>query len=168
MSHTKIDVYIEMLEKAKRDTLNVAGGVDEAHRFVQLKEAGATPLWLLGHLTGTMNTLGLEWIIGGESRISPEVAKAFAPDFGGGTPPSTNPGDYPAWDELVALYGELMDQFIDGLKGMDDSALAEGLRGEVAEVLREYFTSNAVALNQLISHDAHHRGQMAMMAKLDV
>ena len=166
MSNAKIALYVEMLEKAKNDTLRVAGSVPEGSRLRQLAPGKATPLWLVGHLTNTMNTVVIRWVVLGESLVDREFGKQFAPDFAGGTPPGTDAAQYPAWDEVLARYDAVMTAAIAALATLDDSVLPEPLPGRVPDPLRQFFSSVGVTLNQMVAHDAYHRGQMAMIGAL--
>lgn len=166
MSNTKIALYAEMLEKARLDTLRVAGGVPEGSRLRQLAPGKATPLWLVGHLTNTMNTVVVRWIIQGDSLVDREFGKLFAPDFAGGMPPSADAAIYPAWDDVLALYDNVMAATVTGMAGLDDSLLPEPVPGRMPDPLRQFFSSVGVTFNQMIAHDAYHRGQIGMIGAL--
>ena len=84
----KIETLAKLLEKAKQETLTTAAKVPDANRFLQLGEGKATPMWLLGHMTNTINSIVLVWTLQGESILTREQAKLFAPDFAGGAPPT--------------------------------------------------------------------------------
>lgn len=166
MSKTKIALYAEMLEKARLDTLRVAGNVPEGSRLRQLAPGKATPLWLVGHLTNTMNTVVVRWIIQGESLVDREFGKLFAPDFAGGMAPSADATLYPAWDDVLALYDNVMAAAIAGIGALDDSLLPEPVPGRMPDPLRQFFSSVGVTFNQMVAHDAYHRGQIGMIGAL--
>jgi len=166
MSNTRINVYIDLLEGARKHTLQIAESVPEANRLKQLQEGKATPLWLIGHLANTINTLIVVYTLQQSSLLDRETSKLFAPDFVGGTPPSSDPGIYPAWDKVIALYNEVFDAALAGLRELDDSALDNPLPGKLNDQLREYFSSIGITLGIMINHDAYHRGQIGMLAKL--
>jgi len=166
MSNPRLTLYIELLEAARKHTLQIAEGVPEANRLNQIQAGKATPLWLIGHLANTINTLVLIYTLRQESILSRETSILFAPDFVGGKAPTTNPDEYPAWDEVIALYNEAFDKAIAGLRELDDSILENPLPGKLNDQLREYFSSIGVTLGIMVSHDAYHRGQIGMLAKL--
>jgi len=164
----KIETIVALLEKCKAETLATAAKVPEENRYRQLAEGKATPMWLLGHLTNTMNTVVLIWTLGESSILTRDQAKLFSPDFAGGKTPTSNPGDYPAWDEIVALYDEAMTRAIMGVGKMTDDQLPGHLAGKVPDAMREFFSSNQVTLHQMITHDSYHRGQMALLAAVPI
>ncbi len=167
MSNTKIQLYTEMLEGARKHTLQVAEGVPEGKRFKQLQEGKATPAWLVGHLANTMNVLVVMFILEGDSLLTKEQGNTFAPDFAGGKTPTENQDEYPAWDEILALYNKVFDAAITGLSKLDDSALPNPLSSKTPDRLREHFSSIEVTLGFMVSHDAYHRGQIGLLAKLN-
>lgn len=166
MPGPKIDLLVAQMEKARRDTLAAAGNVPVEARLRQLQEGKATPLWLLGHLANTVNTVVLRWIFLQESILTREQAKAFSPDFAMGLPPSTDASQYPTWDEVVALYDTAMTRAIDGMRELDEGQLPEALPGKLPDPLRAFFSSIETTLMQMVSHDAYHRGQIGMLAAL--
>lgn len=168
MPGPKIEMLVLQLEKAMRDTLAAAEKVPEASRFRQLQEGKATPLWLLGHLTNTINTVVLRWTFSQESILTREHARLFSPDFAAGTPPTADATMYPEWGEVVALYTQAMTQAIEGVRSLADEELAGPLPGRMPEPLRAFFSSIEATLVQMVSHDAYHRGQIGMMAALKV
>ncbi|MBI2432738.1 MAG: DinB family protein [Candidatus Hydrogenedentes bacterium] len=166
MSNPKISLIADMLANARKETLQMASNVAPEHRLFQLRAGKATPLWLLGHLANTANTVILRWTLGQESRMTREQSLVFAPDFAKGTPPSSDPSLYPAWEEVVSLYDTLMGHAIDGVRELNDEDLELPLKGNVPEQLRGFFTTNVATLTRIISHDAYHRGQMGLLSKI--
>lgn len=166
MNNTRMSVYLDLLESARKQTLQTLSGVPETHRFKQLQDGKATPLWLAGHLANTVNTVLLVYTLQQDSLLTREQARLFAPDFVGGAPPTSNPEDYPAWDEVIALYNKAFDAAIAGLRSLDDSMLDQPLPGKMRDELRSFFSSVGVTLGIMISHDAYHRGQIGLLSKL--
>ncbi len=166
MSNPKIEVYAAMLERAKLHTLSTANSVPETARLRQLAEGKGTPLWLLGHLANTINVVVRMWMFEEKSMLEADLSLTFAPDFAGGKPPTPNADDYPAWDDVLKLYEEVFNATLPMIRAMEDSQLTEPPKGEVPEPVRSFFSSNAATLDQMVSHDAHHRGQIALIANL--
>jgi len=166
MSGVKIDLMVEMLKMCRNMTLDAAKKMPEDKRLKQLKEGKATPLWLLGHMANTFNTVFLIWSMEKESMLSKELSMKFAPDFVGGTPPTTNADDYPAWDDVVALYEKAITEAIDAAKTLTDEDWDKPLPGGIPEPLREFFSSIGRVLEIMVMHDSHHRGQIGMIANL--
>lgn len=165
MASPKVDLYAAMLEKAKSDTLASLGGVPESLRLRQIRAGGATPLWLAGHLANTINTVILRWILREPSCLSREESMMFAPDFAGGTPPSSDASQYPAWDAVLEKYNEVMSKAVAGVKTLDDAALDEALNEKIPDVFRSRFLTVDATLMQMVSHDAYHRGQVGLLGK---
>jgi uncharacterized damage-inducible protein DinB len=166
MSNPKIDLFVEQLSKARQDTLKAASAVPDSARLLQLKPGKATPLWLVGHLANTVNTVVLRWMLDVPGVLSREQAMLFAPDFAGGAPVSADANQYPAWSEVVALYDKAMSSVLEQLpKNLSDNDLPAPLK-RAPEPMRTFFSSNGVTLMQMVSHDAYHRGQIGLLAKL--
>lgn len=166
MANPQVELLVRQLKKAHTETLSAAGKVPEANRLLQLQEGKATPLWLLGHLANTVNILVLRFILRHEGFLKREISRVFSPDFAGGTPPSNDASLYPAWDEVVALYDQVMTTAIDGIAQLSDDDLPKPVPGNMPDPLRAYFTSIEVVLMQMVNHDAYHRGQIGMLANL--
>lgn len=165
MSHPKVELLTLQLEKARDETLNLVRGIPDEKHYLQLQEGKGTPTWLLGHLANTLNTIVLRWMLEAPSVLSREQAKLFSPGFAGGAAITTDTATYPTWKELVALYETVANNAIDGVRQLSDSDLPEPLKGKVPDPLRSFFSSNEVALMQMIGHDAYHRGQIALLVK---
>lgn len=159
-------VYAELLDTARRDTLRLAESVPPDRRLHQIQPEKATPLWLVGHLANTVNHLMLCWTLGLDSMLPGDFGPRFAPHFAGGAPPSTDPEAYPPWNEVLARYDDVMRAAVDATRALPDSALAEGSRGAMPEIFRGRFDTIASVVARMISHDAHHRGQIGLIAGL--
>lgn len=167
MSNVRVSVLADLLEGARKHTLEVAAGVPESHRLKQLQEGKSTPLWLMGHLANTMNTLVVVYTLQEESVFTREQSVLFAPDFAGGKTPTSNADDYPSWDEVLGLYNASFDKALAGIRQLDDAVLGDPVPGKLPDDLRGFFSSIGVTLGIMIGHDAYHRGQIGMIAKLD-
>lgn len=166
MSNVRVTLLADLLEGAQQHTLQIAESVPESHRLKQLQAGKATPLWLVGHLANTVNTLVLVYTLEQPSVLTREQSILFAPDFAGGKTPTTNPDEYPSWDETIALYNEVFEKALAGVRALDDSVLKDPLPGKLAEEMRGFFSSIGTTLSIMIQHDSYHRGQIGMIAKL--
>jgi len=166
MNNTKVTVLISLLQQAQAQTLKMAQSVPESHQFKQLQAEKATPLWLFGHLSRTVDRIIIGWILEQPSVLGEDLTHRFAPAQVNGMPPTTNPEDYPTWEELTELYNKVMAQAIKGLAALTDADLEKPLPGDLPPSYRERFSSIGSALQLLINHDAYHRGQMGLLAKL--
>jgi hypothetical protein len=166
MSNPMVEVYRQQLKLCRNETLRVAGEVKPEQRLVQLREGKAHPMWLVGHLTSTINSVTLQWMLGKGSLVPKGYGRTFAPDFAGGTPITNKPEDYPEWDEVVALYSRVMDAAIEGIASIPDEDLDLPLKGAMPEGLRSFFSTNGKTLAIMASHDSYHRGQIGLLSHL--
>lgn len=167
MSNPKIELFSELLETCITETAKVAGGVREQDRLLQLKDGKAHPLWLVGHLTNTLNTIVLQWVLGAESALPRAYGRTFAPDFAKGAPITKNPADYPGWDEVLEYHQKIGAQCVEGIKTLQDADLSQPLKGPVPDSRRDSFKTNQIALTRMINHDNYHRGQIGLLSKLN-
>lgn len=166
MSNGKVKVYRGMLRAAVDNTVQAAEKVAERDRFRQIKEGKAHPLWLAGHLTNSMDTFVLSWIGGGESLIPKSFRRPFSPEFIGGNPVTTKADDYPGWDEVIETYKKVGEKAVEIVGNLDDAGVEADLKGPIPEKFKELFGNTERTLSITITHDAHHRGQIALLANL--
>lgn len=165
MSQANVDLLREQLEFARTETLATASRVPAAAQLHQLGEGRPTPLWLMGHLANTTNALIIRWMLRGENQVSKEFVTLFAPDFGGGDPPSTDASKYPPFEELVSTYDRIMQKAIADLSVLQDEDLDKPLPVALPEPIREKFPTMGKTLQRVVAHDAYHRGQIGMLSK---
>lgn len=166
MSRAKVEVYQGLVKAAVDSTVAAAEKVAEGDRLRQTGEGKAHPLWLLGHLTQTLSLFAVEWISCGDSFLPKGYGKAFMAAFAGGVPITGNADDYPAWDEVLENYKKVGEKAVAALDGLQDSELPEPLKGPCPDEFRKTFDSNEKTLTIAVVHDAHHRGQIALLANL--
>jgi len=165
MPEPQAALFHKFFEKSLKDTLQVANGVPEERRLHQLGDGGATPLWLVGHMANTINAVVLRWILKERGIFDRRTSLLFAPDFAGGSPPSTDPDAYPAWQEVLEKYEAVMTAASTGLEAMRDQEIISPLNENVPEFFRDRFPTVEATLMQMVNHDAYHRGQIAVLAK---
>ncbi|MCF6285235.1 MAG: DinB family protein [Candidatus Hydrogenedentes bacterium] len=167
MSNVRVSLLADLLEGAQKHTLEIAASVPESHRLKQLQEGKATPLWCVGHLANTINAIVLVYTLEEASLMSKEQSVLFSPDFIGGKAPTGNADDYPGWDEVIEIYNTVFAKALAGIRNLDDDVLGNPLPGKIPEDFRAFFSSIGATLGIMINHDAYHRGQIGMIAKLD-
>jgi hypothetical protein len=167
MDNIQITELIALLRAGRKHTLTIVDSVPETHYFKQLAPGKATPLWLLGHLARTVDRILLVWTLEQAPLMDDELGTQFAPEHVGGTPPTSNPADYPSWDAVKDFYVRAMHNAIEGLSALTDADLEKPLPGDLPPAYRDRFPSIGAALRLVINHDAYHRGQMGLLAKLD-
>lgn len=167
MANAKVLLLCEQLAFARSETLATARAVPEGARLYQPADGRPTALWLLGHLANSMNSVVMRWCLRGEHVFPKELAKVFAPDFGGGEPPSTDASKYPPFAEVLRHYDNAMTKCIEAIQaGLTDEDLDKPIPVALPEPIRDRFPSIGMALNRMIGHDWYHRGQMALLGKL--
>jgi hypothetical protein len=167
MASPKLDVFALLLKMCRNETLRVAGSVPPERRLFQLKEGKAHPLWLVGHLANTVNSVVLQWMLQDQSLAPKGFGRKFAPDFIGGAPVTANPDDYLPWDDVLGIYEKVLTQAIDGLAKLNDADLPNPLKGDVPEGMRDFFKTNEITLGIMIGHDSYHRGQIGLLSRLE-
>lgn len=156
----------DMLWDSCGHTLQIVQSIEPDNRLRQLAPGKAHPLWLLGHLSNTLDTIVRGWMFCKEPILSKPQRKMFAPEFVGGNPITDNPDDYLSWEETEALYKKVVKATIEELRNFPDEDLPKPLKAEMPEQFRELFPTAESTLTRMINHDAYHRGQMALINKL--
>lgn len=136
----------------------------ENRRFNQIAPGKATPLWLAGHLANTTNFLGSMIGLGKAPDFPQDWAGRFSPSQFGGKPITTNPADYPSWDEVTAAYSRIMKNYAAAVAELKDSELSGPCRGKVPPPLAAMVPNLQASIFVNIVHDGHHRGQLALLA----
>lgn len=166
MANERAKVYYGLLKAGTDDTITRAGKAPESNRLKQAREGGSHPLWLLGHLANSLNVFVVMWV-GGEKAVTPrEYGKIFMPESLGGDPITGNAADYPSWDEVFQNYQAAAAKATEIVKGLSDDDIAAALKGNVPEQYKEMFGNTEKTLGITITHDSHHRGQMALLAAM--
>lgn len=147
-------------------SMKVIESTPEDKRFASPGEGKATPLWSLGHMAEAADMLGLTVGLGRPTLIPEPWRPLFMPPEFGGNPITADPADYPAWDEIIPVYREVMTAMAGAAAGLDDARLAGPPSGEVPPPLQAMYKTLGDGIMMAIMHDGHHRGQMAMMKHL--
>lgn len=167
MSQDKIEVYVAAYEYTMGETLDAAGSVPEDKRFHVAQEGKAHVLWHMGHLAMCLDSFVYSMALGNTIALPGDYFKKFGSSDEGGDPITTNPDDYPSWDQLLADYEKVGKNCIAGLLRLNDSDLAGGPKGSPPETFADFFNPLSVAVGGMADHDAYHRGQIGLLAALD-
>jgi len=153
------------LLKANRDmTVKACAACPEDKRLYQLADGKATPLWLLGHMANVANFVGITMGLGKDPVFPADWSAKFNPTEFGGGPITTDAANYPAWDDLVAKYTEVMTVLADGTAALEDSQLTGPALGTVPPPMAAMVPNLQAAIVMHVLHDPHHRGQLALLA----
>jgi hypothetical protein len=143
-------------------TLTHARDLDEGKRLRQLQEGAAHPLWVMGHLTLTLdavvNSIGL-----GEDSILP---RSYFDKFMFG-PVDADGSSYPPWDEVVETYEAVGRRVVENIRAASDDDLARPPNRDFPEQNADKWSTLGKLLMDEVDHDAYHRGQMGLIAALD-
>jgi hypothetical protein len=145
-------------------TSNSIKACPENRRFHQVGPGKATPIWLVGHLANSANFLGMLIGLGQKSDFPKDWSPRFTPGMFGGLPITTNPGDYPAWDEVVEAYKRVMGNYVKAVGELKDAEIPGPCRGKVPPPLAGMLPDLQASICVNIVHDGHHRGQLALLA----
>lgn len=166
MSTIQVTLLTEIAKGAFDQTLKIANGVAPEARLTQLRDGKGHPLWLLGHLANTLDVVLVQWTLGGEPTLERAHSRLFAPDFAKGAPITPNAADYPSWDEVVQLYQTMARKAVSAISRLLDEELPLGPKGKMPDAFKEVFPTVGSTIIRMTQHDAHHRGQIALLSNL--
>lgn len=167
MAKDKVEQLAATFEHAFDETLKTVENVSEDKRFKQVRSGKAHPLWLLGHLTFSLDTIVNYMCLGSPPQLPQTYMQKFAPAIMGGPPITSEPGDYPSWDEVVENYKKIGAKSVELIRGLDDEELAGGAKTKTPPDYADFFKVLGGTLGHMADHDAYHRGQMGLIAALD-
>lgn len=161
---TAAGTLARLLQITQGQTEKYIKSCPENKRLAQISAGKATPLWLVGHLAAVTEFLGNVIGMNQKGILPPDYRKKFMPVEFGGNPITTNPADYPSWDEVVSNYKKVMGSLAESTAGVPDEELNGPTRGATPERLNSMITCLQDAITIHIVHDSHHRGQLALIA----
>lgn len=167
MSKVEVELLARGFEASIQATVAAAKKVPAGKRMRQAQKGKSHPTWLLGHMAGALDSVVNGFGFGQKPQLSKEFRKKFSPDFAGGDPISSEAGDYPAWEEVLANYELAGKSVIENLRKLEDSELPGALRGPVPPPLAGMWGNLGKMMLMMTAHDSYHRGQMALLAALE-
>ena len=166
MGRTRMEIYEKQYADAFRQTTRAAEKVAVEKRMRQAAPTKAHPLWLVGHLALETDTMLNSVLFGAPMSLPDAYGKLFAPHFIGGAPVSSDASTYPDWDDLLGEYKRVSAQVIDHISAADDADLAGDIKGTAPRGFEKMIKSFEGLLGFMLQHDAYHRGQLGLLAKL--
>lgn len=123
---------------------------------------GNHPMWVVGHCAFAEAGM-LAMIVGEDNQL-----QHWSEAFGGGTEPTTNAGDYPPYDEVLAAFEEGRARTLEVLESMSDDDLA----APCARVPKGHedapnFQSRARMFSIVFLHQNAHLGQLLDARRAD-
>lgn len=167
MSKANVELLAKVFEASIEATVAAAKKVPAGKRMKQVQKGKSHPTWLLGHMAGAMDNVVNGYGFGNKPQLPKEFRKKFAPDFAGGDPITSEAGDYPAWDEVLASYEQVGKSVLENIRKLDDGELSDKLRGPVPPPLANMWGDLGQMMQMMTAHDSYHLGQMALLAALD-
>jgi hypothetical protein len=155
-----------MFQQSVDAVLGSAEKVSEDKRYKQLKDGKAHALWFMGHIANTNSLIILRWCCELDPTMPKEFIKKFAPDFGGGETPTSDPSNYPTWDETLDIFRKTSEACVSGIRNLTDEELDGPIRGGAPESMVTQFGSVAKTIGSMIMHSEYHRGQMNLINAL--
>lgn len=161
---TAAGTLARLLNACQSQTEKYIKNCPEARRFAQVAPGKATPLWLVGHCAVVADFLGNRIGLNKEGILPKEYRAKFMPVEFGGNPITTNPADYPSWDEVVSNYKKVMSSLAENTAALSDDELPGPTKGATPDQLKQMIGCLQDAITLHIIHDSHHRGQFALIA----
>ena len=115
---------------------------------------GNHPLWVLGHLTHSESQLLDVFLLGKENRF-----RELEAQFGMSSVPTTNPADYPSFDELLEKNEVMRAAVLEHLDTLNDANLDQ--QTHAPEEYAAYFGTTGAVFSSMTTHYGFHAGQVA-------
>jgi hypothetical protein len=149
-----IDVIKSAMELSDRATTGLIEDMRDAPMTQPTPRGGNHPLWVLGHIAFIEGNI--PHVLFGEKNPVEHWAALFAP----GTEPTTDPGAYPPFDEVLRRYKEFRARNLRLLEDLGEEGLS---RPTVAPPrgLEDLLSTAGQTFLVIALHQMSHRGQVA-------
>ena len=147
---TELKVY-QFLEQYGESLLE---GLDADRAMQRICSGGLHPAWIIGHLGFIAGRVTKAF--GGTPRFDLDQRAKL---FGGGTEPTDEAADYPAWDTLVAEWRDGHADVVAAASNITDEFLAQPNQNERMKAALP--TNREMYAFVLTSHEAVHLGQLS-------
>ena len=147
--------YIKMaLENSTGWAMGLINDMKDAALTQPTPNGGNHPLWVLGHIVFAESLL-LDCFIQGKENRFPELVEKF--DVG--STPTTNPDDYPSFDELLGKFESIRAASMEYLNGLSEADL--DTKSHAPEGYEATFGTVGRVYAAMCTHIAFHAGQVA-------
>jgi len=126
--------------------------VSDEQMMARAGGAGNHPLWVLGHLTHTKDSMIS--MFNGSERVMPE---AWDPLFGGGTTSLDDRSAYPSRAEIETATARVREKLTAWVASMDETTAY----APAPEPMRPFAPDAITAASSFLAHDFFHLGQVA-------
>ena len=141
------------LEMGAGITLQLLDNMHDAPLTFPTPKGGNHPLWVIGHMAF------VEGQIQGMLIGRPNPLAHWAGIFGGGTEPTANPADYPAFEEARSAFMARRADTLQYLETLTDADLDRAVA--VPPELQKHIGTVAKLLFVITANTLTHRGQVA-------
>jgi hypothetical protein len=151
---TAIEHIKVSLEQGRRLALALITDMQDAPLCAPTSAGGNHPLWILGHIVHSEANLIARFVLG-EGDPLPQRAPLFART----TQPVTDPGAYPAIQELLAEWEKVRAATLRVLSGLTDADLEKP--SKAPKEREAMFGTIGKCFSMAALHPAFHAGQVA-------
>ena len=153
---------LNQIRAARLYTKDLLNHVDQKDWFRQPTEGVTHVAWQVGHLAVAQYGLGLNRIWGEKPKDAELVPAVFRRLFGKGSMPTSNPDDYPAPEEILAVFAGVHEQVLKEAEALSEATLQE-LTGDPPHPM---FKTKLGALLWSAQHEFLHAGQIGLLRRL--
>ena len=147
--------FIKMsLGMSKGWIMGLVEGIKDAPLTAPTPKGGNHPLWCIGHLTYSEGNLVHAMVQGEANPVAP-----WKDIFGQGTQPSSDAGDYPPIEEVLAKFAEIRADTMALLDTLSEEDLDKP--SHAPEEMKDFFGTVGQCLAAISIHFAFHGGQIA-------
>jgi hypothetical protein len=147
---------IELFKWVRKISTDMLNGFPKEKATFQPSPTDNHVVWVLGHLASTDGWIGSVLDIPGTS-----VPESYAKHFGPGSKPTSNPKDYPPFEDVLKTFNSTREALLRWYSSASDAQLATSLKEKSGG-----FTSDPIdAAYKLAWHEGWHFGQVASVRK---
>lgn len=142
------------LEQSRNWLLTLVTDMKDAPLAFPTSKGGNHPLWVLGHVALSEESMLAGFVLGEPSR-KPEWEKLF----GMGSEPCADVSAYPSFESVLAEYARIREHTLQVLSGFTDADL--GKPSKAPAHLQSMFGTVAHCFSMIALHTTYHAGQVA-------
>ena len=158
---TEIDLIVSQIGAARRYTEGVLGDIDESDWF-RMPAGGVTHVaWQVGHQAMAQYRLVLDRVRGPRPDDANLISESFLKTFGRQSVVDPDPANYPAAEEIRAVFDRVHERVLADLPGVPDAEL-DGPIGTP----HLFCKTKLDCLQWCSHHEAVHAGQIGLISRL--
>jgi len=153
------EMLAAQVERVRGFTLTIAKEFSDGDMMYQPKEGLNHPLWILGHIALSQDSL-IRAMCCGKEKKRPDWAALF----GMKTKPSADRGAYPSREAILNEMAAIQRESVEALRAMPDEELFAPLPKGVSGP--PFLKMRADAAMLAISHEGMHQGQLLYLRRM--